>query len=151
MPFSESCLSATVFKVKFIMADTRTRARWQRHQPAVARREKGGRGSHGGRGKSPWCPHRRPILSGVSGFVYFPNLSQRTLGGAPPGGGEGRGGGRKRAGQGGDASTSCFTRSRSTVETWPQDLSWGESTEFCRIFFLPLRVLSTLLYRSGSR
>lgn len=62
-------------------------------------------------------PHRRPIMSGVAGFVYFPNLSQRT------GGGASTGGGRKLARQGGDANASCFTRSLSTVETWPLDFS----------------------------
>lgn len=30
----------------------------------------------------------RPITSVVTGFVYFPNSSQRTLGGASTGGGE---------------------------------------------------------------
>lgn len=59
-------------------------------EAAVSPPGKEGRGIAGGVAGLFAVSSRRPITSVVTGFVYFPNSSQRTLGGASTGGGRRR-------------------------------------------------------------
>lgn len=106
----------------------------RRKQP-YHRWEKSGRADCRGRGQALWCVKSSSNRERPYWFCVFSKLEATDSGwGVNRWGKEATQQGR----QGGGANTSCFTRSVSTVETWPQDFSWGESVEFCRTFFPPL-------------